>query len=102
MPERATEEHLDPGAHALVLRWASELASEPEATVRVFRFLLAMVAVRRQILREVGRGERDGRHLVMLVHAQDEAFYWVDDPRLGEERERIALDGILEALAASE
>jgi hypothetical protein len=94
--------HLDPRARALVQGWAAELAAQPAATHTMFRFLLAMVAVRRGVLREVGRGPRAGHSVVVLVDEPGETFYWVDDPLLDSDRERDALDALLAALAYGE
>src|SRR5205814_8048767 len=76
-------ESLDPEAKALVDRWVAELGREPAETVAVFRFLVAMAGVRLGELREVRRGARDGRPVVILVDPESETFYQLDDPRLG-------------------
>ena len=92
---------LDPEARALVDRWAAELDGAPDGTIRMFRFLVAMVAVREGALREVARGEREGRPVVVLVSEEDEAVYYVEDPRLLPEAEREAVGGMAAVLVGS-
>jgi hypothetical protein len=75
---------LDPEAQALVERLAAELEGEPLETVTMFRYLVAMVAVKRGDLREVKRGELNGKHIVVLVDEESEAVYQVEDVMLGE------------------
>jgi hypothetical protein len=52
--------------------------------VTKFRFLVAMVAVRRGDFHEVKRGELDGRSIVVLVDEKSEALCQVEDMMLGE------------------
>src|SRR5438552_318799 len=60
-PRQPAYESLDPEARALVSRWVAELAREPAETATMFRFLVAMAAVRLGELREVRRLVRDGK-----------------------------------------
>ena len=62
-------------ARALLDRWVAELGREPAETVAVFRFLVAMAAVRLGELRELGRVVRDGRPVAGLVDPRSESFY---------------------------
>jgi hypothetical protein len=80
---------LDSAARALVDTRAAELEGEPPETVRMFRFLVAMVAVKRGDLCEVHRGELHGRPIVVLADEQSEALYQVEDPGLGEVEEGL-------------
>jgi hypothetical protein len=43
------------------------------------------------VLREVGRGEKDGKHVVVLLDEEGESFFYVNNPELGEEAEEIAV-----------
>jgi hypothetical protein len=80
---------LDCDTRALVDRWAQELEGEPAETVTMFRFLVAMVAVKRGDLREVQRGELHGVPIFVLVDEQSEALYQVEGPLLGEAEEGL-------------
>lgn len=77
-------DQLAPDARALVDRWARELEGENADVVRMWRFLAAMAAVKLGALREVRRGELDGRAIVVLHDPETESLYQVEDPRLGE------------------
>ena len=79
-PRGPADESPAPEARALVDRRVAELGRAPAETVAVFRFLVAMAAVR---LGEVPRVVRDGRPVVTLVDPRGERFYQLDDPRLG-------------------
>src|SRR5689334_15455584 len=96
-PHQPAYESLDPEVRAVVDRRAAVLAGEPEDTLRMFRFLVSMVAVRLGALREVARLVRDGRRVVILVSERDERLYQVDDPQLGD-HEAAAVDGMVAAL----
>jgi predicted TIM-barrel fold metal-dependent hydrolase len=84
-------------AKAVVDRWVAELDRVPAETATVFRFLLAMAAVRLGTVRELRRLVRDGRPVVILVDPHSENFYPVDDPQLGD-AEPAAVDAMLRVL----
>ena len=68
---------------------------DPAETVAVFRFLVAMAAVRLGELRELGRVVREGRPVVILVDRQGERFYEVDAPQLGEAEPALVAEMLL-------
>ena len=90
-------ESLNPEARALIDTWVAELGRAPAETVAVFRFLVAIAAVRLGELRELRRLVRDGRPVVILVDALGERFYQVDDPQLGS-AEPAVVDAMLKVL----
>jgi hypothetical protein len=68
--------------------------------VTVFRFLVAMAAVRLGELRELERSLRDGRPVVILVDPHGERFYQIDDPQI-EDAEPAAVEAMLGVLGGS-
>ena len=88
---------LDPDAKALVDRWVADLDRAPAETATVFRFLLAMAAVRLGTVRELRRMVRNGKPVIVLVVPEQETFYQLDDPQLGD-AEPALIDAMLGVL----
>jgi hypothetical protein len=84
-----TYQTLGSEARDLVDRWCARLAHEPVESAEVFRYLVAMVAVRHGELREVARAEFGGWPLVVLVDAHDDGVSGVTDPLLGDAEEGL-------------
>ncbi len=93
----AAPEAVGRAALAVVNGWRAALEGEPATRLAMFRFLNAMAAVRMGLVRELRRGELRGTRVVFLASEEDEEFYAVADPGLGEQ-EAAAVEELLRLL----
>jgi hypothetical protein len=83
----------------MLRRWAALPSERTEESERS-QFLAAMLAARRGQLREMARGMRDWRRVVILVDDATGDVVWVPEPPLTREAERAAVDEVERRLGA--